>query len=89
MALPVAIGLWVFGLGLLGLLTAILWVIALVDLLGKRSDLDRGRRAGWVLLIVLLPMIGSIWYFAQRPVLDDERDEALRNRSGKYDRLSR
>ena len=67
MSLPVAVGSWVFGLGALGLLTAILWVIALVDLVGKRTDLDRRQRSAWILVIVLLPIVGSIWYLARRP----------------------
>ncbi len=89
MTLPLALGYWVFGLGVLGLLTAILWVIALVDLIGTRSDLDRRQRSGWILVIVLLPIVGSIWYWARRPVLGDEREKILTAEARKIDRLSR
>ncbi len=63
--LPLALGVWVFGLGVLGILTLALWVFALSDLL-RRSDLDRRQRSAWILVIVLLPMVGSIYYLIQR-----------------------
>ena len=85
---PVALGYWVFGLGVLGLLAAILWVLALVDL-GKRSDLDRRQRSAWILVIVLLPIVGSVWYLVRRPLLEDEREKMLRAQRSKADRLSR
>ena len=90
MTLPPAFGFWFFaGFGVLGVVAAILWVLALVDLFGKRSDLDRRQRSGWILVVVLLPIIGSIWYLLQRPVLDDERKGTLDAQAGKIDRLSR
>jgi hypothetical protein len=67
----------------------VLWVAALVDLIGKRSDLDRRRRWAWILVIVLLPIVGSIWYLARRPLLEDEREQALRDQPRTIDRLSR
>jgi hypothetical protein len=90
MTLPLALGFWFFaGFGVLGLATAILWVLALVDLFGKRTDLDRRQRSAWILVVVLLPIVGSIWYLLQRPVLEDEREDILNAQSRKFDRLSR
>jgi len=71
-----AVGLWVFGLGLLGLLVAVLWVAAPVDLVG-RDDLDRRQRFGWILIVVLLPLVGSIAYFVRRPILLEEREKMI------------
>ncbi len=71
-----AVGLWVFGLGLLGLLVAVLWVAALVDLV-RRDDLDRRQRLGWILIVVLLPLVGSIAYFVRRPILPEEREKMI------------
>ncbi len=65
MSLLLAIGTWVFGLGVLGVLTLVMWVFALTDLFG-RSDLDRQQRSSWILVIVLLPLVGSIYYLTQR-----------------------
>jgi hypothetical protein len=78
MTLPLASGVLYIGLGLIALLAAILWVLALIDLISKRSDLERTQRWAWILIVVLLPIVGSIIYFAMRPVLDDEREKALK-----------
>ena len=64
MSLPVAIGSWVVGLGVLAV---ILSVVALVDIFGKRSHLDQRQRWAWILVIVLLPIVGSTLYLVQRP----------------------
>ena len=54
----------------------ILWVLGIIDVL-KRPDFDRGKRSAWILIIVLLPIIGTIGYFASRPTLPDERDKII------------
>ena len=71
-----AVGLWVFGAGLLGLFVFVLWAVALVDLL-RHPDLDRRQRAGWILVIVLLPVIGTVLYFMRRPMPEAERQQYL------------
>ena len=73
------LALWyaVFGFGILGVVILILWVLGLIDVLTKRSDLDRGQKSGWVLLIVLLPVIGTIWYFIRRPMMEDEKQKMM------------
>jgi hypothetical protein len=44
----------------------LLWVSALVDII-RRRDLSGWAIAGWLLLIFVLPIIGSLIYFATRP----------------------
>jgi hypothetical protein len=44
----------------------------------KRPDFDRGKKSAWILIIVLLPVIGTIAYFLSRPTLPEERDRAVR-----------
>jgi hypothetical protein len=61
------------GLGVLGVLIFVLWVAGIVDVV-RRTDLDRTHRAAWILIIVLLPLVGTILYFVMRPTLPDERD---------------
>ena len=63
MPLPLAIASWVVGLGLV---TIVLWAFALIDVLGRGSDFDRRQRSAWILVIVLLPIVGSIYYLTQR-----------------------
>jgi hypothetical protein len=67
-------GLWFLGFGILGLLILGLWIAGLVDLFG-RTDIDRRTRSAWVLIIVLLPLVGTLIYLARRPTLPEERDK--------------
>lgn len=46
-------------ISLLGLLTFILWIAALVDCL-KSSNPDK---LVWIIVIILIPILGSILYF--------------------------
>jgi hypothetical protein len=66
----------VFGFGILGLLIFACWVIGLVDIL-KRRDLDRAHRSAWILVVVLLPLIGTAWYFIQRPTPEADRQKMV------------
>jgi hypothetical protein len=47
--------------GILGLLVLILDIIAIVDVL--KSAMDTGKKALWVILILVLPVIGMVLYF--------------------------
>jgi hypothetical protein len=71
-----AVGLWIFGVGLLGVLVFVLWIAAFVDLF-RRTDLDGRRRWAWVVIVALLPMVGSLAYFVRRPLLDEEREQII------------
>ena len=62
--------------GILLVLIAITWVVALVDLF-RRPDLTGGAKLAWALLIIVLPLIGTIIYFALRPTLPDEADRII------------
>jgi hypothetical protein len=68
---------WFFGFGILGLLIGVVWALGLVDVF-RRADLDRGSRAAWVLIIVLLPLVGTAVYFMRRPTTPEERERAAR-----------
>jgi hypothetical protein len=78
MALPQAGILFLSNLvgGILLVLIAITWVVALVDLV-RRPDLSGGKRLAWALLIIILPLIGTVVYFALRPTLPDEADRII------------
>ena len=49
---------------LLAVAVAIVWVISLVDIFRRR--LGAGRTAAYVLLIVILPLVGSLIYWGLR-----------------------
>ena len=52
----------------------IVWVLGIADIV-RRDNLDRSRKAGWILIVVLLPVIGTIVYFAMRKPSEKEIEE--------------
>jgi hypothetical protein len=57
---------WVFIL----LPVVVIWVIGLVDIV--RRDLPRGATAAWILIVVLLPVVGTLAYFLLRKPTENE-----------------
>lgn len=47
--------------GLLGLAVLVLDIIAIVDAL--KSKLETGKKALWIILVLILPVVGMILYF--------------------------
>ncbi len=47
--------------GILGLIVLVLDIIALVDVL--KSSMDTGKKALWIILVLILPVIGMVFYF--------------------------
>ena len=47
--------------GILGLIVLVLDIIAIVDVL--KSSMDTGKKALWIILILILPVIGMVLYF--------------------------
>jgi len=76
-------GFWFLGWGILGILILALWIVGIVDIT-KRPDLDRGHRAAWILIVVLLPVVGTILYLAMRPTLPDEREQIVAAHSRRH-----
>jgi hypothetical protein len=56
----VSTAVWVFIL----LPLIVVWVIGLVDI--ARRDLPRGATAAWILIVMLLPVVGTVAYFLMR-----------------------
>jgi Phospholipase_D-nuclease N-terminal len=51
-------------LWLLGVVAVIAWVVAVVDIVRRRGALSRGQLAAWILIVIILPVLGTILYFA-------------------------
>jgi Phospholipase_D-nuclease N-terminal len=49
---------------LAGVVAAVAWTVALVDIVRSRRTLARGQLAAWVLIVVMLPLLGTVLYFA-------------------------
>ena len=47
--------------GILGLLVLVLDIVAIVDVL--KSSVDTSKKALWIILILILPVIGMVLYF--------------------------
>lgn len=47
--------------GIVGLLVLVLDIIAILD--AVQSSMDTGKKALWILLILILPVVGMILYF--------------------------
>ena len=47
--------------GILGLIILVLDIIAIVDVL--KSSMDTGKKALWIVLILILPVVGMVLYF--------------------------
>ena len=47
--------------GILGLVILVLDIIAIVDAL--KSSMDTGKKALWIILIIILPVVGMALYF--------------------------
>lgn len=48
---------------LLGVLILVMWIAAIVDIIRKRHSRSAGKTAAWILLILILPILGTIIYF--------------------------
>ena len=75
------IGFWQgFFLLLIWIPIIFLWAFALVDLF-LRDDLSGWAVAGWLILIILLPLLGVLIYFIFSPVIaqDIENQKAYMN----------
>jgi hypothetical protein len=48
----------------------VIWAAGLVDIF--RRDLPRSTKAGWVLIVILLPVVGTIAYFLLRKPTEKE-----------------
>jgi hypothetical protein len=49
---------------LLALVAIVAWLVALVDMVRRRDELTRGQLAAWVLIVLILPVVGTVLYFA-------------------------
>ena len=47
--------------GLIGLIVLALDIVAIVDCV--KSNTDSGKKALWIILILILPLVGMILYF--------------------------
>jgi hypothetical protein len=77
---------WSFGDALWAMLVFFFWVMAIWIFIAvfadifRRNDLSGGAKAGWILLIFVLPFLGALIYVVARPKMT-EQDKELIERS--------
>lgn len=47
-----------------GVIVVIAWVVAVVDIVRKRHLRSGPQTAAWILLVIIIPIIGTVTYFA-------------------------
>ena len=57
---------WIF----IGIPLVVVWVIGVADIL--RHDLPRGAKAAWLIIVVVLPVLGTLLYWVLRRPSDQE-----------------
>jgi hypothetical protein len=68
--LAVSTAVWVFIL----IPVLVIWVAGLVDIV--RRDLPRSTKAGWIIVVLLLPVVGTLVYFLMRKPTEGELRQA-------------
>jgi hypothetical protein len=61
---------WVFIL----LPILVIWAVGLIDIV--RRDLPGGTKAAWILIVIVLPVVGTVAYFLLRKPTEKEIQEA-------------
>jgi hypothetical protein len=54
----------------IGIPLAIAWVVGLVDIL--RHPMPTGQRIFWILIVIVLPVVGTLAYFTLRKPTEEE-----------------
>lgn len=56
--------------GILGIVLLVVWVVTIMDIF--RSRLGAGKTAAWLLIVIILPFVGSLLYwFLRKPSTDE------------------
>jgi uncharacterized protein (DUF58 family) len=83
---PIAV-LYAVG-GLLGLILLVIWVLTIVDIV--RSHLGAAKTAAWILIVLILPFIGSLLYwFLRKPPADEVTRQVDNERAMRESRHNR
>ena len=75
---------WTFGDFLWGMLVFFFWVMAIWIFIAiftdifRRNDLSGGAKAGWIILLFLLPFVGALIYMVARPKMTEQDREDMR-----------
>ena len=77
---------WTFGDLLWGMLVFFFWVMAIWIFIAvfadifRRNDLSGVAKAGWILLIFIVPFLGALIYMIARPKMTDQDKQLIEQR---------
>jgi hypothetical protein len=57
----------------------IVWALGIVDI--TKRDMPRSSKAAWILIVVLLPFVGTITYFLMRKPTETEVRQSMQARA--------
>ena len=57
----------------------IVWALGIVDI--TRRDMSRSSKAAWILIVVLLPFVGTLTYFLMRKPTEAEVRRSMQARA--------
>ena len=63
--LPLGVGLWTAGITVASVIALVLGIWAIASVL-RNAELSTGAKVGWIVVILFLPIFGSIVYFGVR-----------------------
>jgi Phospholipase_D-nuclease N-terminal len=47
----------------LGILIVVMWVFTFVDIVRRRHERSRAQTAAWLIVVLVLPIVGTVIYF--------------------------
>jgi hypothetical protein len=68
-------GFWEAAGGVIGIALLVVWGLTIWDLVGR--GLGRGKTAAWLVIVLLLPFIGSVLYWVLREPTAEEVEQRL------------
>jgi hypothetical protein len=48
---------------LIGVVVIVMWVLALVSIIGRRHSMSGGKLAAWLIVVLVFPVVGTLVYF--------------------------
>lgn len=68
-------GFWEAAGGVIGIALLVVWALTIWDVVGRK--LGRGKTAAWLVIVLLLPFIGSVLYWVLREPTAEEVEQRL------------
>lgn len=58
---------WIFGA-----IVIVMWIAALVSIIGRRHTMSGGKLAAWLIVVLVFPVLGSLIYFLVNGAVSSE-----------------